>query len=476
MLSAVVTTTVFFISRLTTSEVIQLTQDNFNSFIKDNRKALIKFYVPSCSHCKRLAPEFKAASSKVHDVVLAEVNAEEEVELGKKFAVDGYPTVHWFDDGVATEYSGGFDSSEIVEWTNLMAMPVPVFEFDTVEEARTAYPNTIIVTNTAEVGTIEFNTFNELARSNRLLAKFIRLKASQNHQGPDEIAMYRKGEAKPVKILVTGQSSDGVSKFLKIERVPLFGVITPENFEEYNETGRGFLWVVGNMRDKEKYQNLFTDFAKSQIESYNVVFMDLSDSQRQADRMIGAAEYPVLTMMNETGPGRYILDKKHFTLEKMEKWLSEIKSGDLIPILKSEPVPLSNEEPLKIAVSSAFNDVVVEDRDVLLMIEAPWCGHCKKVQPTYRKVAEKLNLLAPEIIVAKIDGTANEIGDTRFRFQAFPTIFWKKMGSDPIKYTGNRSYNDFMAFVLGNASKRFKWAPESPDFNSGDEIVNLDEL
>jgi len=461
------------------ADVVKLTEDTFNSFIKENPKALIKFFVPWCGHCKRLAPEFETASSKVHEgVILAEVNAEEEVELGKRFVYDSYPTVQWFDHGVATEYNGGFDSSEIVGWTNLMTMAVPVFEYDSILEAREAYPDNIVVVNTAKEGTTDFNYFNALAAENRLMAKFVRLSSEHQESEPHEIAMYRRGDSEPVKLSITDQSSNAVKKFLKIERVPLFGAITPETFEDYGGTGRGFIWVAGKSSDMVKYKDLFSNFAKTQRETYNVVFMDLDDSQRQADGMIGAEKYPVIALMKEEGPGRYILEEEHFTIEKLERWMEDISFGVIDPVLKSELDPISNEEPIKIVVGRQFNDIVVEDKDVLLMIEAPWCGHCKKVQPTYQKVAEKLTLLSPEIVVAKIDGTANEIGDRRFKFQSFPTIYWKKAGATPVKYAGDRSYNNFMTFVKANATKKFKWSLED-EFKFGDEgdaDVKLDEL
>ena len=59
-------------------------------------------------------------------------------------------------------------------------------------------------------------------------------------------------------------------------------------------------------------------------------------------------------------------------------------------------------------VGSTLIDVVSqEDKDVLLELYAPWCGHCKKLRPTYdilgRAVASD-----PRIVVARMDATAND--------------------------------------------------------------------
>jgi len=41
----------------------------------------------------------------------------------------------------------------------------------------------------------------------------------------------------------------------------------------------------------------------------------------------------------------------------------------------------------------------------LVMFYAPWCGHCKKLEPTWVKVGAILEKEQPDVHVARLDAT-----------------------------------------------------------------------
>lgn len=78
-------------------------------------------------------------------------------------------------------------------------------------------------------------------------------------------------------------------------------------------------------------------------------------------------------------------------MENFEAFLTQLQAGELEPYLKSEPIP-TQDGPVTVAVAKNFDEVVTNtDKDVLIEFYAPWCGHCKKLAPTYDELGEAVS-------------------------------------------------------------------------------------
>ncbi|XP_045584983.1 protein disulfide-isomerase A6 homolog [Procambarus clarkii] len=134
-------------------DVIELTDNNFEKLVlKSDEQWLVEFFAPWCGHCKNLAPHWqKAATELKGKIKLGALDATVHTVMARRYGVQGYPTIKFFNKGEVEEYNGGRTSSDIVAWANDKVsanIPPPevtqITDEESLEEACKEHPICII--------------------------------------------------------------------------------------------------------------------------------------------------------------------------------------------------------------------------------------------------------------------------------------------------------------------------------------------
>jgi len=151
---------------------------------------------------------------------------------------------------------------------------------------------------------------------------------------------------------------------------------------------------------------------------------------------------------------KYKSTATEFTVNSVAQFAKDFLDGKLKIYIKSEPVPEKNDEPVKVVVDETFNDIVMDPtKDVMIEFYAPWCGHCKKLTPIYDELAKKLQNVE-NVVIAKMDATANDSPNFKYAAKGYPTIFFAPANNknNPITYSGTREVKDMSKWIKENSS------------------------
>ena len=106
------------------------------------------------------------------------------------------------------------------------------------------------------------------------------------------------------------------------------------------------------------------------------------------------------------------------------------------------------EKNFVLQLTSENFETAIESGTTFVKFFAPWCGHCKRMAPTWEQLAAKF-VGREGVKIAKVDCTVAEAKDlcSAQEVQGFPTMYIYKNGEKVTEYDGNRSLEDMFDFV-----------------------------
>jgi len=376
------------------ADVKDLTDENFDEGVSLDT-TLVMFYAPWCGHCKRLKPEYAKAAELLKEddppITLAKVDC---TEAGKKtcerFTVSGYPTLKIFKNGeVSQDYNGPREAGGIAKYMRAQVGPASR-EVQTVEQLQVI----LKVNEPAVVGLFEKESdlkgiFLQYADKLREKLRFAHSSAAQVLQKYGEsnaILLFRssqmanKFESDFVKF--EGKTKEQLNEFIKTNIYGLVGHRTRDNAAEFQNPLIVAYYSVDyakNPKGTNYWRNRILKVAKDFAGKATFAISSKDEFQHELNEYgyDYTGEKPTILARDEKGL-KFIM-QENFSVENLKSFVENLLEGALEPYIKSEPIPESNDTPVKVAVAKNFEDVVTNNGfDTLIEFYAPWCGHCKK--------------------------------------------------------------------------------------------------
>ncbi|XP_041464470.1 protein disulfide-isomerase A3-like [Lytechinus variegatus] len=459
------------------SDVIELSDSDFDDHVQDAELILVEFFAPWCGHCKRLAPEYETAATKLQrespPIPLAKVDC---TESGKqscgKHGVSGYPTLKVFRKGSPSDYQGPRDSAGIVTYMKKQAGPK-----STVITSEEQLNNILSETEFAvtvgfftDESSSEYKEFKKL--SNALFEEFrfaytLDSGLADKYSGVGKVIIFRPSKLnnkfEDSQMVYDGPiNKNEMEKFVKSSIHGLCGVMTPDNEAQFANlrpllTAYYDVDYTRNVKGTNYWRNRVMKVGKEFAGQIYLSIASAESFRRQLD------DYDISPIKGEQAPkvviqgskGEKFVMSENFSLTTLRTFIQAFVDGELEPYIKSEPIPASNDGPVKVVVGKTFDEIVNDEtKDVLIEFYAPWCGHCKSLEPKYNELGEKLSG-DENIVIAKMDATANDVPQP-YDVKGFPTLYWAPMNgkSSPKKYEGGREVDDFVKFINKEATRK----------------------
>uniref|UniRef100_UPI003AAFEB12 protein disulfide-isomerase A2 n=1 Tax=Centroberyx gerrardi TaxID=166262 RepID=UPI003AAFEB12 len=116
---------------------------------------------------------------------------------------------------------------------------------------------------------------------------------------------------------------------------------------------------------------------------------------------------------------------------------------------KEKTTEIEEEKDVMVLHSNNFDRALKENQFLLVELYAPWCGHCKQLEPVYAEAAGKLKGEEPVMRLAKVDATEEMELAEEFNVEGFPTLklFVNGDRKQPVDYTGKRTVEGIIKWM-----------------------------
>lgn len=506
--------------------LFDLTTENFQNHINKKGFHLIKFYAPWCGHCKRLEPTWielakafipKSEELSDKDITIARVDCTVHKESCKEHSVRGYPTLLLFNGGKNIEnYMGSRDISSLKKFIEDKVNPQAKEEVEDAQVVEAVHKDGLYDLTNANfelhvkkkgyhlvkfyapwcghcknleptwiklaklyqpknqkqsesdvtISRIDCTTNRDtctefevrgyptvlLIKGGKKVEKYSQGRNLNSFQ--DYLSKYQSGDQKEQIQVEVGDASIAVNGLYDLKA---------DNFQKHIEKGFHFVKFYAPWCGHcKRLEPTWVDLAKKFIDVKDTTISRVDCTvYTEVCQKFEVKGYPTLLFMKDG--------------QKMEKYKGSRDLNSLQSFI-NEKIKFPNIQPkeegkIQIGVSNNglfdLNDQIFQAHTLkkgyhFIKFYAPWCGHCKRLEPTWKELGKKFKD-DEEVTISRIDCTGNQKSCTDNEVRGYPTLLLFKDGKKIDKYAGSREINDLEDYVMTNIIKN--------KGNSADKII-----
>lgn len=412
--------------------------------------------------CKSMAQDFKDAATELKGkAVLADVDATVEKELAQEYGIRGFPTLKLFSNGeVISDYKGARSKDAFVKYIERALLP-SIEECDS-DDAVTKF------LKDSEGKSIFFG-----AKLDKLKAAFKKQSVSIRDLMPESVVFGSVEDVAHVKKALGDVEADSISvirddgttetfkgeagdleAWIKSAALPLFAELNRDTASMYTELPKPIFILFQDPAKKDEKVNKDMEVLAKEFRGDSLPFVWVNSVELKSFmEHVGATSDPAIAIYGFEGDVKYVFDKE-YSQDNLRAWLKEFVAGKIKATSKSAPIPEKNDEPVKVVVGDSWESIVQDkEKDVLIEQYAPWCGHCKKLEPILTELATELADIKT-VVIAKMDATAND-SPADYKAKGYPTIHFFPAGkTEGVEYNGDRTKAGFIKFLQENATHK----------------------
>ncbi|KAL4632741.1 hypothetical protein ACB092_04G072100 [Castanea dentata] len=464
--------------------VLTLDHSNFTDIVSKHNFIVVKFYAPwyapQCIHSFSYEKAASILSSHDPPIILAKIDANDEANeaLADEFDIRAFPTLKILRNGGKNiqEYKGPHEADRIVAYMKKQVAPASV-----------AIKSILIVGIFQQFSGEEFDNFTALAENLRFDYKFGRtLDAKLLPKGGSSVDRPTVRLIKPFdELFVDFQdfNVDALEKFVEEASLPIVTL--------FDKDPSNHPFVIKFFNSPNAKAMLFLNFTGDHVDSFKSKFHDVALHNKgkgisfliaDVEASQGPLEYfgfkddlvPLLFILKNDGQ-KYL--KPNLEPEHIAPWLKQYTGGNLKPFIKSEPIPETNNEPVKVVVAESLHDMVFNSgkNGVLgclfgreyVNFGVLICKEKREIEKFVIKLAPILEEVAvsfendTDVLIAKLDATENDIPSDNFEVQGYPTLYFKSTSGILLKCDGNKTKEEIIDFIQKNRDQTVKVQPDT---------------